>query len=52
MSSTTLKLKDNEENSMERSVIPNKLHDDETPSTVSAIMAVGQPEVKYATPVK
>ncbi|CAL1681661.1 unnamed protein product [Lasius platythorax] len=52
LSSTTLKLKDNEESSMERSIIPNKLHVNETLSTVSAIMAVGQPEVKYAQPVK
>jgi len=46
-----LKFKDNEESS-ERSVIPNKLNIDETSSTVAAIMAVGQPEVKYAQPVK
>lgn len=53
LSSTTLKMKDNEESSMETSIIPNKLHvNDETPSIISAIMAVGQPEVKYAQPVK
>jgi len=51
LSSTTLK-QDNEENSIERSIIPNKLHVNETSSIVSAIMAVGQPEVKYAQPVK
>ncbi|XP_025991636.1 uncharacterized protein LOC105203875 isoform X2 [Solenopsis invicta] len=52
LSSTTLKLRDNEESCAEKSVIPNKLHDDEPPATVSAIMAIGQPEVKYAQPVK
>ncbi|EFN76017.1 hypothetical protein EAI_16120 [Harpegnathos saltator] len=52
LSSTTLKFKDNEEGCSERSVIPNKLHTAETPPTVSAMMAVGQPEVKYAQPVK
>lgn len=52
LSSTTLKLKDNEESSTCKSIIPNKLDVDETPSIVSAIMAVGQPEVKYAQPVK
>ncbi|TGZ54212.1 Neuronal acetylcholine receptor subunit alpha-5, partial [Temnothorax longispinosus] len=52
LSSTTLKFRDNEESCTERSVIPNKLHADEPPATVSAIMAIGQPEVKYATPVK
>ncbi|XP_072764164.1 uncharacterized protein Gogo isoform X3 [Anoplolepis gracilipes] len=52
LSSTTLKFKDNEESSMERSIIPNKLHVNETLHTVSAIMAVGQPEVKFAQPVK
>ncbi|KAL6255317.1 hypothetical protein P5V15_013657 [Pogonomyrmex californicus] len=51
LSSTTLKLRDTEESS-ERSVIPNKLHIDEPPVTVSAVMAIGQPEVKYAQPVK
>ncbi|XP_012541102.1 uncharacterized protein LOC105839373 isoform X2 [Monomorium pharaonis] len=52
LSSNTLKLRDNEESCMERSVIPNKLHTDEPPATVSTIMAIGQPEVKYAQPVK
>jgi len=52
LSSTTLKLPDNEEICTEKSVIPNKLHADEPPVTVSAIMAIGQPEVKYAQPVK
>ncbi|XP_014468051.1 PREDICTED: uncharacterized protein LOC106740996 isoform X2 [Dinoponera quadriceps] len=52
LSSTTLKFKDNEESCTERNVIPNKLHAAETPRTVSPIMAVGQPEVKYAQPVK
>lgn len=52
LSSTTLKFRDNEESCAERSVIPNKLHADEPPATVSAIMAIGQPEVKYAQPVK
>ncbi|XP_032671721.1 uncharacterized protein LOC116844362 isoform X3 [Odontomachus brunneus] len=52
LSSTTLKFKDNEESCTERSVIPNKLHAAEMPPTMSAMMAVGQPEVKYAQPVK
>ncbi|KAL0109016.1 hypothetical protein PUN28_014247 [Cardiocondyla obscurior] len=52
LSSTTLKLRDNEESYTEKSVIPNKLHVDESPATVSSIMAIGQPEVKYAQPVK
>ncbi|XP_011690757.1 PREDICTED: uncharacterized protein LOC105451785 [Wasmannia auropunctata] len=52
LSSTTLKLRDNEESCAERSVIPNKLHADEPPATISSIMAIGQPEVKYAQPVK
>ncbi|XP_011869419.1 PREDICTED: uncharacterized protein LOC105562883 isoform X2 [Vollenhovia emeryi] len=52
LSSTTLKFQDNEENCTERSVIPNKLHADEPLATVPAIMAIGQPEVKYAQPVK
>lgn len=47
-----MKFKDNEESCTERSVIPNKLHDAETPPIVSPLMAVGQPEVKYAQPVK
>jgi hypothetical protein len=47
-----LKPKDNEECS-ESSVIPNKLDIDETPLTISAVTsAIGQPEVKYAQPVK
>ncbi|KAH0951561.1 hypothetical protein HN011_005593 [Eciton burchellii] len=52
LSSTTLKPKDNEECS-ESSIIPNKLDIDETPLTISAVTsAIGQPEVKYAQPVK
>ncbi|KAG5323137.1 SSPO protein, partial [Acromyrmex heyeri] len=52
LSSTTLKFRDDDESCTERSVIPNKLHTDESPVTVSAIMAIGQPEIKYAQPIK
>ncbi|EGI58243.1 hypothetical protein G5I_13677 [Acromyrmex echinatior] len=52
LSSTTLKFRDDDESCTERSVIPNKLHTDEPPVTVSAIMAIGQPEIKYAQPIK
>ena len=51
LSSTTLKFRDDDESCTERSVIPNKLHTDK-PVTVSAIMAIGQPEIKYAQPIK
>ncbi|XP_012054704.1 PREDICTED: uncharacterized protein LOC105617761 [Atta cephalotes] len=52
LSSTTLKFRDDDESCTERSVIPNKLHTDKPPVTVSAIMAIGQPEIKYAQPIK
>lgn len=52
LSSTTLKFRDDDESCTERSVIPNKLHTDEPSATVSAIMAIGQPEIKYAQPIK